>query len=510
MDITDPIEAFLNVPPYVGDDAFRSHLKKHGCATRLEVIRMRFLGAAVTPGREADVGAHIEEFFDYEMPDFDGPGLIDFYRPFIALYREIAAAAERPFAFELTPLQNAAHRNDIVDIVGRRGEEVNFGFLDGIWGEDLHLPLSRSQAAALTALDEAVHAYDVLRADIDRGDSGIRAATVEELRSRVAEIDQEVAAAMNALLEDFRTDASSEHAMMARAQTLVGELAFSKELPREAIRQCIDRRDEMVPVFLDILRDYTLGRPLTIDRERAIFLIVHILGELGEQTAFAPLTDMLACRREGAWSILGDATTESLQKILISVFDGDVDRLRRLMENAEAYEYFRYAAFGAWTYFVATGRIDRADAERFLSDALKMLRPQDEHLVWYAWAEAVARLGFTDLKGRVRNAFDLGWISTEIMTFDKFEDAVDRASRSGDLVAFIAAEDLYPFTDTIGVLSTWHRYSEEYLRERKKVEQQPSNPFTTVEPASNPYRDVGRNDPCPCGSGKKFKKCCLQ
>jgi hypothetical protein len=28
-------------------------------------------------------------------------------------------------------------------------------------------------------------------------------------------------------------------------------------------------------------------------------------------------------------------------------------------------------------------------------------------------------------------------------------------------------------------------------------------------PALNPYRDVGRNDPCPCGSGRKFKKCCL-
>jgi uncharacterized protein YecA (UPF0149 family) len=22
-------------------------------------------------------------------------------------------------------------------------------------------------------------------------------------------------------------------------------------------------------------------------------------------------------------------------------------------------------------------------------------------------------------------------------------------------------------------------------------------------------RKVGRNDPCPCGSGKKYKKCCL-
>lgn len=23
------------------------------------------------------------------------------------------------------------------------------------------------------------------------------------------------------------------------------------------------------------------------------------------------------------------------------------------------------------------------------------------------------------------------------------------------------------------------------------------------------YSDTGRNDPCPCGSGKKFKKCCM-
>jgi len=29
-------------------------------------------------------------------------------------------------------------------------------------------------------------------------------------------------------------------------------------------------------------------------------------------------------------------------------------------------------------------------------------------------------------------------------------------------------------------------------------------PFQSVQPSSK----VGRNDPCPCGSGKKFKKCC--
>ena len=24
-----------------------------------------------------------------------------------------------------------------------------------------------------------------------------------------------------------------------------------------------------------------------------------------------------------------------------------------------------------------------------------------------------------------------------------------------------------------------------------------------------PFQKIGRNDPCPCGSGKKYKKCCL-
>ncbi len=28
-------------------------------------------------------------------------------------------------------------------------------------------------------------------------------------------------------------------------------------------------------------------------------------------------------------------------------------------------------------------------------------------------------------------------------------------------------------------------------------------------PRQTPQKPVGRNDPCPCGSGKKFKKCCL-
>jgi hypothetical protein len=31
--------------------------------------------------------------------------------------------------------------------------------------------------------------------------------------------------------------------------------------------------------------------------------------------------------------------------------------------------------------------------------------------------------------------------------------------------------------------------------------------YSAMEPVKNPMRHVGRNDPCPCGSGKRAKKC---
>jgi preprotein translocase subunit SecA len=31
---------------------------------------------------------------------------------------------------------------------------------------------------------------------------------------------------------------------------------------------------------------------------------------------------------------------------------------------------------------------------------------------------------------------------------------------------------------------------------------------SSKKPASPPSGKVGRNDPCPCGSGKKYKHCC--
>ena len=33
--------------------------------------------------------------------------------------------------------------------------------------------------------------------------------------------------------------------------------------------------------------------------------------------------------------------------------------------------------------------------------------------------------------------------------------------------------------------------------------------YQNRKPAVREYKKIGRNDPCPCGSGKKFKNCCM-
>ncbi len=99
------------------------------------------------------------------------------------------------------------------------------------------------------------------------------------------------------------------------------------------------------------------------------------MGELGERRSFAPL-DLLDGDPERVEAVLGEAITENLTQILISVFDGDTDRLYRVMHNADADEFVRSAVFETWTYFVAAGRIDRLEAEQYLSSCFTTLRRQ--------------------------------------------------------------------------------------------------------------------------------------
>jgi len=91
-------------------------------------------------------------------------------------------------------------------------------------------------------------------------------------------------------------------------------------------------------------------------------------------------------------------------------------------------------------------------------------------------------------------------------TLKHFEDDLRRACAGRPLRPW-EHKEYEPFGDVIDELSNWAGFKPKQHRDQSAGDWRP-NPLSMV-PARNPFRNIGRNDPCPCGSGKKFKKCCI-
>jgi hypothetical protein len=122
-------------------------------------------------------------------------------------------------------------------------------------------------------------------------------------------------------------------------------------------------------------------------------------------------------------------------------------------------------------------------------------------------------LGLEALKPLVKQAFERGFISSAWLSFTDFESDLHETVSGAPEPWLHKSGNLTLFGDTVEELSGWYAFSPERERDRKQAAERLATEVLHRSyfegPAVNPYRDVGRNDPCPCGSGTKFKKCCL-
>jgi len=86
----------------------------------------------------------------------------------------------------------------------------------------------------------------------------------------------------------------------------------------------------------------------------------------------------------------------------------------------------------------------------------------------------------------------------------QFNEELAEAERAPDDIDRFTQINLGYIEDVLELLD-WVRGAEDALDEEALW----ADAAYPNEPVRNPWRHVGRNDPCPCGSGKKAKKCCL-
>ena len=283
------------------------------------------------------------------------------------------------------------------------------------------------------------------------------------------------------------------------------------ELPRDAMRWALDHWDEAAPGLLGVLERFADGTDRSEEAANAAFFILHLAGERRETRVFAPLC-RLARDAEAIEAVLGDGVTTTLKGILISTYDGDLETLRGVIEAEGADEYTRAGALEVLAYLAATGRVAREEAEAYLVRLYDALRPQHESFVWSGWVLAVGLLGLEALSDLVRRAFGRGLIDPMVMRYEHFREDLGRTLADPERMAGFRHDNIAPLEDAVGELSHWYAFSDAAKQDRARQiarEVAGVEPRALQLPAVNPFKGVGRNDPCPCGSGKKFKKCCL-
>jgi hypothetical protein len=243
---------------------------------------------------------------------------------------------------------------------------------------------------------------------------------------------------------------------------------------------------------------------------RLLFRGLHILGGRRFTSVYRPLVALLRGPQDRVEHLLGDAITETLPKILAGVFDGDQAPLQALIADTTVDSFVRKAALKALAFLAFDGRLDRAGFQEFLRRFDKeRLAPPDDDAMWHGWMAVVAVLGMVELVPQVRAAFADGRIAPDWCDEDDFDALLEAAVERPDDHTRLAAESMGYIDDVLVAFEPFHMSGDVFEDDDEMTDDDLLDWAASRVPARNPLRHVGRNDPCPCGSGKKAKKCCL-
>lgn len=294
---------------------------------------------------------------------------------------------------------------------------------------------------------------------------------------------------------------------------IIEELTNPKRLPRAALAAATERRAEITPIFLQEIERYVAADAAGRRAPTPLFFVFHLFGQWREEAAYRPLARLLRCRAADIDDLFGDGRVETAHRVMAAVCDGDPQPLYEIILEPDAEEFCRARMFDALVMLVVQGRIPREQSAQFLRDCFTTLRPQDTCYAWSGWQEAVATLGLTELQDMVRQAFAREFICPSWCNFDDFAGDLTHALAHPDDPFVNGGGKRTLFGDAIEEFSGWYGFSEQYEKDRERVRQAAERRAAAYEaahtPVVNPLRHVGRNDPCPCGSGRKFKRCCI-
>lgn len=284
------------------------------------------------------------------------------------------------------------------------------------------------------------------------------------------------------------------------ASDILGDLEYPlKAFPEAAIQAALSRREEMTPLLLKILEDAVVMYESEDVNYMAPLFSLYILSQFREQKAFPLIIELARLPEKKLDQIIGDCLTENLHQFIGSTYDGNLEMIKALVEDPQVCIWSRSAALRSLLVLFKAEILERDFILSYIKDLFHHPSFVDDEDAMATLISAACDLYPDEIYTEIKEAYDKDRVNT---TWIGIKD-VDRTLQLGK--EEVLRKDIYEsshcdlITDVIEQTNRW-AYAKE--PERKTL-------FDVSTTFKRNTPKVGRNDPCVCGSGKKYKKCCL-
>ncbi|MFI5381502.1 MAG: DUF1186 domain-containing protein [Tepidisphaerales bacterium] len=315
---------------------------------------------------------------------------------------------------------------------------------------------------------------------------------------------------------------AAEAAVPFDPERIIAELnSGRRHLPEGAIREARLHRDVMVPRLIQTIQNATAKVRAGDNLEgNARFFALFLLGEFKAREGLPAILEAISLPGEQPSELFGDAITTVLAGILVTLSDDPLTLIDELIRNTNLNEYVRWEAAQAYVHLVRDGRLRREEAVEFLRRHLRReLDGEDESEILTPLVSTLCDLAPKEAYKEIKEAFGRHEVDEFMINLAE----VDCSITEGDAGVQRQLNGLEVLNDTIEELRHWAAFQPEPAPQPRRTpipwpgesKPRPDRPALPPEIPLDPpsplaaSKRVGRNDPCPCGSGKKYKKCCL-
>lgn len=288
-------------------------------------------------------------------------------------------------------------------------------------------------------------------------------------------------------------------------QAIMESIRYNEDgaFPREELQQLLDHREEAIPYLLQLIKE-AIEQPeqhlqdhMRMDHTYAIYL----LAQFRETRLYPLLIDLLNFPSDNLGSLVGEVLAEDGGRLLSSVYGGDIDPIHHLIQNEGIDEYTRGQGLNTLVILALHGQLERTGVVDFIRSML--LKASEEDLTFNSMlVDAAATLHGDEAYAAIKQAYENDMIDNGFIDLETLEHVLQKplenvleSNRTNSSYSYIE--------DIIDELSCWGCFEQE-----DEMGGQPARWGSL--PVQQPVRveKIGRNEPCPCGSGKKYKKCC--